>query len=65
MMMYTHGAACYFHRALETELLEKNVVHEGRLKDLWGDKVLYDTLNQQIHFLYMKSAYKDGMSVHD
>jgi hypothetical protein len=27
------------HRALESELLEKDVVHEYRLKELFGDKV--------------------------
>jgi hypothetical protein len=27
------------HRALVSELLEKDVVHESRFKELWGDMV--------------------------
>jgi hypothetical protein len=32
--------AVLVHSALESELLEKKVVHESRLKELWCDKVI-------------------------
>jgi hypothetical protein len=57
-IVHVNVALC-MHRVLVSELLEKDVVHEQRLKELWGDKViLYIYIYIPIiHYVKLQAAY--------
>jgi hypothetical protein len=47
------------------ELLEKGIVHEARLKELWGDKVVKVLHNNALHAIYCRSHNEELLIPHN